>query len=203
MSDYPVLADIGETLKKMVWENIRSDNKIYPDIIDSEDDITLSSPADLETGNSKKLSLYLYRIMENQFLKNQEIHNNDPKKIEYNPLAIDLFYIITPGTEDRKKDHILLGKIMQVFHDHAVVRGSILKGESLSGTDVQLRLVFYSLPFEEIIQLWQSFSEKSFHLSVCYQVTPVRIDSTRELEAKRVVEKQDQYGQKSIKKVKK
>ena len=202
MSNYPVLADVGETLKKLLWENLRSDNKIYPDIISAEDEITLDSPADLETGNSKKLSLYLYRIMENQFLKNQEIHNNNPKKIETTPLAIDLFYIITPGTEDRRKDHILLGKAMQVFHDHAVARGSILKGESLSGSDVQLRLVFYSLPFEEIIQLWQSFSEKSFHLSVCYQVTPVRIDSTRELEAKRVVDKQDQYEE-PTKKVKK
>lgn len=202
MSDYPVIADVGETLKKLLWEHIRSDNKIYPDIISAEDEITLASPADLETGNSKKLSLYLYRIMENQFLKNQEMTNNDPKKNETNPLAIDLFYIITPGTEDRRKDHILLGKVMQVFHDHAVVRGSILKGESLSGSDVQLRLVFYSLPFEEIIQLWQSFSEKSFHLSVCYQVTPVRIDSTRELEVKRVVEKRDQYEM-SIQKVKK
>jgi hypothetical protein len=202
MSDYPVIADVGETLKKLLWEHIRSDNKIYPDIISAEDEITLASPADLETGNSKKLSLYLYRMVENQFLKNQEIPNNDPKKNESNPLTIDLFYIITPGTEDRRKDHILLGKVMQVFHDHAVARGSILKGESLSGSDVQLRLVFYSLPFEEIIQLWQSFSEKSFHLSVCYQVTPVRIDSTRELEAKRVVEKRDQYEM-SIKKVKK
>jgi hypothetical protein len=202
MSDYPVIADVGETLKKLLWEHIRSDNKIYPDIISAEDEITLASPADLETGNSKKLSLYLYRIMENQFLKNQEIPNHDPKKNETNPLAIDLFYIVTPGTEDRRKDHILLGKAMQIFHDHAVVRGSILKGESLSGSDVNLRMVFYSLPFEEIIQLWQSFSEKSFHLSVCYQVTPVRIDSTRELEAKRVVEKQEQYEE-PTKKVKK
>jgi len=202
MSDYSVIADVGETLKKLLWENIRNDSKIYPDIIASEDDITLSSPAEQEAGNSKKLSLYLYRVIENQFLKNQEIQNNDPKKIESIPLALDLFYIITPASEDRKKDHILLGKVMQVFFDNAIVRGTILKGDALRGTSEQLRLVLYSLPFEEIIQLWQSFSEKSFHLSVCYQVTPVRIDSTREIEAKRVVEKRDEYYQKSVKKVK-
>jgi hypothetical protein len=202
MSDYSVIADVGETLKKLLWENIRNDNKIYPDIIASEDDITLSSPAEQEAGNSKKLSLYLYRVIENQFLKNQEIQNNDPKKIESIPLALDLFYIITPASEDHKKDHILLGKVMQVFFDNAIVRGAILKGDALRGTSEQLRLVLYSLPFEEIIQLWQSFSEKSFQLSVCYQVTPVRIDSTREIEAKRVVEKRGEYYQKSVKKVK-
>ena len=192
MSDYPVIADVGETLKKLLWENIRNDPKVNG-IIDSEADITLESPAGLQTDDSKKMSLYLYRIVENQFLKNQEIPNNNPKKIESNPLAIDLFYLITPATDYREQDHLLIGKVMQVFHDHAVVRGSILRGDALAGSEVQLRLLFYSLPFEEIIQLWQSFSEKSFNLSVCYQVTPIRIDSTRETEAKRVKEKRDEY----------
>jgi len=201
MSDYPVIADVGNTLKKLLWENIKNDAKVNS-IIDAEANITLESPAEMQTDNNKKLSLYLYRIVENQFLKNQEITNNDPEKIKSNPLAIDLFYLVTPGTADREKDHILLGKVMQVFHDHAVVRGSILTGDTLVGSDVQLRLVFYSLPFEEIIQLWQSFSEKSFHLSVCYQVTPIRIDSTREIEAKRVKEKRNEYYQESVKKVK-
>jgi hypothetical protein len=193
MSDYPVIADIGETLKSLLWENMKSDTRIYPGIIASEDDITLSSPAEQEAGNTKKLSIYLYRIIENQFLKNQENQVNDPTKIYDIPMALDLFYLITPGTEDRKKDQILLGKVIQVFHDHAIVRGSILKGDSLSGTTEQLRVVFYSLPFEEIIQLWQSFSEKSFQLSICYQVTPARIDATVEMDARRVVEKQDKY----------
>jgi len=201
MSDYPVIADVGNTLKKLLWENIKNDAKVNK-IIEAEANITLESPAEMQTDSNKKLSLYLYRIVENQFLKNQEIPNNDPKKIESNPLAIDLFYLITPATNLREQDHILLGKVMQVFHDHAVVRGLILTGDTLAGSDVQLRLVFYSLPFEEIIQLWQSFSEKSFHLSVCYQVTPIRIDSTREIEAKRVKEKRDEYYQESVKKVK-
>lgn len=202
MSDYSVIADVGETLKKLLWDNFKNDSKISPDIISSEDDITLSSPAEQEAGNSKKLSIYLYRVVENQFLKNQEIQNSDPKKIEHIPLALDLFYLITPGNDNRKKDHILLGKVMQVLHDNAVVRGSALKGDSLEGTSEQLRMVFYSLPFEEFIQLWQSFSEKSFQLSVCYLVSPIRIDSTREIESKRVVEKRDEYYQKSVKKVK-
>lgn len=197
MSDYSVIADVGQTLKELLWENIKVDNKIHPDIIASEGEITLSLPGETQGTSTTKLSLYLYRITENPFLKNQEIQNNDPGKIKYTPLGIDLFYLLTAECGNCKMDHTLLGKVIQVFHDNPVVRGSILKGDSLGGSSEQLRLLFYPLPFEEILQLWQSFSEKSFKLSICYQVTPIKIDSTREIEAKRVAQKEDQSYQKS------
>lgn len=198
MSDYVVIADVGDTLKKILWEKMKTDPKIYPDIIGSEDDITLSSPEEMEAGDTKKLSLFLYQITENPHLKNQEMESTDSATLKYVPLPLVLFYLITPKTDDSKKDHILLGKVMQIFHDNAIVKGSILQG-SLAGTMEELRVVLYSLPFDEMISLWESFSQKSFKLSVCYQVTPVKIDSTREIEAKRVVEKEAGYYQMSVK----
>lgn len=201
MSDYPVIADVGKTLRTLLWDHMQADSHITPDIIGSKNEITLSSPDELEAESARKLSLYLYRIIENPFLKNQELPGNDPQKINGTPLTVDLLYLVTPETGDIEKDQILLGKVMQVFHDFAVVRGSVFEGDALKGTTGQLRLQFYSLPLEEIVNLWQSFSKKSFKLSVCYQVTPVRIDSTLEIEAKRVVEKQGQYYQKSVEKV--
>ena len=198
MSDYVVVADIGDTLKKLLWENIKTDSRIHPHIIDSEDDITLFSPEEMDAGDTKKLSLFLYQITENPYLKNQEMQSTNSAMLKYVPLALDLFYLITPKTNDRKKDHILLGKVMQTFYDNAIVKGSILQG-SLKGTTEELRITLYSLPFEEMIRLWNSFSEKSFKLSVCYQVTPIKIDSTRKIEAKRVVEKEAGYYQMSVK----
>lgn len=198
MSHYTIIADVGDTLKKLLWENIKTDPRIHPDIIDSEDDITLFSPEEMDAGNTKKLSLFLYQITENPYLKNQEMQNTDSATLKCVPLALDLFYLITPKTDDRKKDYILLGKVMQTLYDNAIVKGSILQG-TLAGTTEQLRVILYSLPFDEMIRLWSSFSEKSFRLSVCYQVTPVTIDSTHEIEAKRVVEKEAGYYQMSIK----
>ena len=198
MSDYIVIADVGDTLKKLLWENIKTDSRIHPDIIDSEDDITLFSPEEMDAGDTKKLSLFLYQITENPYLKNQEMQSTNSAMLKYVPLALDLFYLIAPKTDDRKKDHILLGKVMQTFYDNAIVKGSILQG-SLKGTTEELRITLYSLPFEEMIRLWNSFSEKSFRLSVCYQVTPVKIDSARKIEAKRVVEKEADYYQMSVK----
>lgn len=194
MSDYAAIADVSDTLKKLLWENMKTDPKIYPDIIGSEDDITLSSPEEMGEGDSKKLSLFLYQITECPHLRNQEMQRVDSTKLKHVPLELVLFYLVTPNTEDIKKDHILIGKVMQTFSDNAVARGSILQG-GLAGTKEEIRITIYPLPFEDLFHLWQSFSEKSFKLSVCYQVTPVEIESTREIEAKRSVEKEIAYSQ--------
>ncbi len=182
-----VIADVGDTLRKLLWESMRHDPKIYPAIIDSEDDITLSSPQD--NSEAGKLSLFLYQVSQNPFLKNKEMQGIGPESLRYPPTILDLFYLITPLADERKKDHILVGKVIQVFHDNAIIKGSGLVG-SLEGTIEELRVVMHTLPFDQLLQLWQSFSEKSFTLSVCFQVTPVKIDSSRETETRRVIYEQ-------------
>jgi len=201
VSDYVVVSDVGDTLKKLLWNHLRADPGIYSDIIASEDDITLLSPQEMEVGNSRKLSLFLYQITECPYLKNQEMERIDSGMLRSIPLPLVLSYLITPNTNDRKKDHILLGKVMQILYDNAIMKGSILQG-TLAGTDDELHVVLYSLPFDEMVRLWQSFTEVSFKLSVCYQVTPVKIDSTREIEAKRVVKKEAVYYQMAVKRYK-
>lgn len=201
MSDYPVIADVGRTLIKLLWDNMKTDPQIHPAILASEDDISLSSPEDIASGNNKKLSFFLYQVAENPHLRNNEMQTTDPVKLKHIPLTLDLFYLATPNTDDSRKDHTLLGKVMQIFYDNAIVKGSILQG-SLAGTIEELRVILHSLPFDELIRLWESFSERSFKLSVSYHVTPVRIDSTREIEAKRVIEMEASHYQSVVKSVK-
>lgn len=188
MSEYNVIADIGDTLKKILWENFETDAAIYPQIIESEDQITLVSPDEMDDGNLKKLSLFLYQVIENGHMKNSEMIAVNTAHLQYPPLALDLLFLVTCSTDDRKKDHLLLGKVIQVFHDNAVLKGSVLQG-GLAGSGEEFRLVFHTLPFEETINLWQSFRDKSFKLSVCYRVTPVKIDSTRQRGISRVQER--------------
>ena len=201
MSDYSVIADVGKTLTKLLWDNMKNDKKICSPILDSEDDISLSSPEDIAAGNNKKLSIFLYQVTENPHLKNNEMQVTDPAKIKHIPLTLDLFYLVTPNTDDSSKDHTLLGKVMQIFYDNAIVKGSILQG-SLAGTTEELRVIQHPLPFDVLISLWESFSEKSFKLSVSYQVTPVRIDSTREIDVKRVIEMEASHYQPVVKSAK-
>ncbi|RLI73949.1 DUF4255 domain-containing protein [Archaeoglobales archaeon] len=181
MSDYTAIYDVGETLIKLLWENIKDDPQVNS-IVESEEQITLASPEEMEDG-SKRLSLFLYHVTEFSYLKNQEmlIENS---KLRFSPLYLTLHYLIIPYTQNRENDHILLGKVMQIFHDNAILRGSTLQGS----LEDELRVTFNPLSIDELNKIWNMLN-KPYRLSVSYKVAPVRIDSTREKEAKRVVER--------------
>jgi hypothetical protein len=185
MSDYTAIADVGKTLKKLLWDNIKDDNTAKS-IIESEDQITLSSPEEIES--DKRLSLFLYQVTENDYLKNQEMQSVNSTKLKYPPLSVNLFYMVMPHTQNREKDHIIVGKVMQIFYDNAILRGSILQG-SLAGDE--LKLILNTLSIDELNKIWNVMSKsKPYKLSVCYEVTPVRIESMREREVKRVIERE-------------
>jgi hypothetical protein len=60
----------------------------------SADHISLASPADIEMDTSPRLSFYLYQVIENQHLKNQQMQKVDPKRLRYPPLSLNLFYLL-------------------------------------------------------------------------------------------------------------
>ena len=184
MSDYTAIADVGKTLIKLLWDNIKDDAPANT-IITSEDQITLSSPEENES--NKKLSLFLYQVTENAYLKNQEMQIANPTKLKNPPLPLSFFYLVTPHTGNSENDHIILGKVMQIFHDNSILRGSVLH-ENLVGEE--LRVILNPLSIDELNKIWNVISKsKTYKLSVCYEVTPVRIESMREREVKRVLER--------------
>jgi hypothetical protein len=183
MSDYNAISYVGETLRKLLWDNIKDDSQVSP-IIVSEDQITLSSPDE----SDKKLSLFLYQVTENAYLKNEEMQSLNTKKLKYPPLTLSLFYLVTPNTPNRNNDHIILGKVMQIFHDNSILRGSALH-ENLVGEE--LKLILNPLSVDDLNKLWNVISKsKTYKLSVCYEVTPVAIESMREREVTRVIKRE-------------
>ena len=182
MSDYTAIADVGETLKKLLWDNIKADNTTKTII----DQITLSSPEDVKS--DKELSLFLYQVTENAYLKNQEMQMVNSSKLKYPSLSLNLFYLVTPHTQNRDNDHIILGKVMQIFHDNSILRGSVLP-DSLVGEE--LKLILTPLSIDDLNKIWNVISKlKTYKLSVCYEVTPVVIESMREREVARVTERE-------------
>jgi Pvc16 N-terminal domain len=194
MSNYPVINHVGSTLKQLLADYFSAD-PTTPGLL-ALNDIALLPPDHPDMGTSYKLSIYLYGIKENPHLKNrlQDAQNGSTNTLGYPPLSLDFFYLITPDSGNYESDNLILGKVMQVFHDHAVLSGSILAG-TLAGSDEQLRVVLHAPPMDEIFQLWQSFQEKSFRLSLCYQVTPVSIDSLRQTTVQRVVQAGEEWAQ--------
>ncbi len=77
---------------------------------------------------------------------------------------------------------------MQIFHDNSILRGSVLP-DSLVGDE--LKLIMTPLSIEDLNKICTViYKSKPYRLSVCYEVTPVAIESLREREVKRVTERE-------------
>lgn len=196
MSDYQVINAVGETLRTLIWEN-RDSTISDPSILGTTDErISFEPPFKLVKDTEPEqgyLSLYLYRVVENGDMKNRRLEPKNGNLLEYPPLFLNLFYLITPLTNSATNNNTLLGKTMQIFHDNGIVKGAALRG-ILENTDAELRLILNPISMEDMTKLWSSFM-RPYHLSVSYEVKVIYIDSQRETEAERVRRKRIEYTQ--------
>lgn len=192
MSDYGAIAYVGETLIEILRDNME-------DLI-PRDSIILASPGEIDAKDNVRLSLFLYQIIENAHLKNQ-MQVTYPSKITFPPQFLELYYMLTSHvssaeqdkTEKALEEHRVLGRALQVLHDNSILSGSLLKG-TLDKSD-ELHITLTSLSLDDLTKIWTTFAGKPFKSSVCYVVTPVRIDSAREISVQRVVSKEVDYMQ--------
>jgi len=191
MSDHTAIAEVGETLIDLLKENLD------PSIQDS---IILTSPGEIESNDNIRLSLFLYQITENTYMKNQEMQLKDPldpTRLRFPPLNLDLYYMLTSHpstgiqdkTERTKEEHSLLGRAIQILYDSSILKSSALGG-SLAENYEELHITMSHLDLDDMTKIWTTFQDKPFRPSVCYLVTPITIDSSREKIVQRVVSKE-------------
>jgi len=192
MSNYTVLAEVGESLAAVLWQEIQLD-PVVNTLIDTENKISLKSPADLVNDVSVRLSIYLYRVVEDPYTKNQFPVLGNGAQLRKAPLTLDLFYLITPLVGEPRDQQIVLGKVMQVLYDRAILEGSDLVG-SLATSSEALRAILNPVSLEETARVWQAL-ELSYRLSVCYVVRVAMVDSTREQFLQPVLEKSGTFGE--------
>lgn len=193
MSDYIAIADVGETLIELLRYNMQ-------DLVPA-DSISLVSPGEIEGKDSIRLSLFLFQISENIYLKNLEMEAMGSSRLKAPPLVVDLYYMLTSyspsGIQDRTErtieEHRILGRAMQILHDNAVLTGSVLKG-SLAANSYKLHMTLAPLSLDDMTKMWTTFQGKPFRSSICYLVTPVMIDTKREITVQRVVSKEAGYN---------
>jgi hypothetical protein len=196
MSKYTIIAGVGETLVGVLLAEMPSANDVnLRDIIKDKSNISLESPFDLEEGQeaNARLSVYLYRVAEDAVSKNQFPVPGNGNRLRPPPLVLDLYYLITPRLGTARDHHIVLGKVLQVFYDRAILEGGDLAG-LIAGADLQLRVILNTVTLEETTRVWQAM-EMSYRLSVCYLVRVVPIDSQREEFSQPVVSRTNTYGQ--------
>ena len=189
MSSYMVLAAVSNALRSILWEDFDEDSVIRP-IVGSESAIVFANPTETARDSANRLSLWLYQITENEHLKNQPpTRSNGHGSRPITPMAVNLYYLITPFATSGQANHLLLGKAMQVLYDNAIIRLQ----EPADEVAEELRVIFCRLSLEELTRIWEALQEP-YRLSVCYQVRVMRIESHRVSENARVVEANSDYG---------
>jgi hypothetical protein len=141
--------------------------------------VTILAPD--ETGSTPRINLFLYRIEENPFLKNQDfvLKPGTSTTLLPTPLSLNLYYLMTPYAQNDPQTgnstaHEILGEAMRVFYENSVIPQQFLETD-LQGAREDFRIVFNALDPEEIGRLWTTFAQP-FRLSVRYQVSVVQID---------------------------
>jgi hypothetical protein len=191
MSDYSIVAELGDSLVALLFSELNADPQMRA-LIDSEDRISLESPADLENNNSVRLSIYLYRIVENAYLKNRFPLEGRGGTQRKPPLTLDLYYLITPLVGTPREQQIVLGKTMQVLYDRAILESPDLEG-SLGQSGEEIRLVLNPVSLEELTRVWQAL-EIPYRLSVCYIARVAIVESDQERFVAPVVFQRALYG---------
>lgn len=183
MSGYLAVNTVSRALRRILATAFEADPMVNS-LVGGEEGIVFSNPTETAQDPSKHLSLWLYRITENEFVKNMPAPaESDPRRSRISPLALDLSYLVTPFTTSGENDQVLLGKTMQVLHDNGIV----YVRDQLNDVVDEIRVVFCRLPLEEVTRIWEALQEP-YRLSVCYLVRVIRVDSTRLDEAPPVLE---------------
>ena len=185
MSEYTVIYDITHTILNLLKANTGG--------LLQQDHISDASPADATDDTLPSLSLFLYQVTENRHLKNQGMQETNTGALRYPPLSLNLYYLLTAYASSRETEHQIAGRAMQILHDNAIVRGSLLQG-SLSGTFEEIVVLMNPIPLEDMNKLWSMFGSKPYRLSITYQVSTALIDSSRERSGDRVIQRSLNYN---------
>jgi hypothetical protein len=190
MSEYTVIRDVSETLRSLLEANLHQVNSVTIPV-------TVNSPRRVNVPSGHLLNLYLYQIQEDSFAKNRPPIPVGTTTQRRAPLALDLYYMMTPYVPDQSNDaldeHIVMGDAMRILYDNAVISGSLLQG-ALAHTATEIVIVICKTNLEEQTRIWNSL-QSSHRLSVCYQARVVLVDSDDEIEGPRVLDEEIVYDQ--------
>jgi hypothetical protein len=187
---YTVILEVSKFLRQTLWNGLDGEQAIHDgNYLQGIASIKLTNPAAPDP--DRRLSLWLYNILPNEHLRNASFARvaND-ERVQYPPLSLDLFYLVTPSTGSDEGDQYVLGKAMQIFHDSAVVQ---FHNPAAPGTAEELHVSLAQRSIQELAEVWEAL-EEPYRLSVCYEVRAVRIASQREIDALHVGERSTAFA---------
>lgn len=182
MSDYTRIADTGNGMVELLK------NALVPELLNSPDQIGLCSPED---HGDYAVGVWLYDVREDTSIQAHEMTDIGRNTQRYPSTYLTLHYMITLYLQSDLKyrapqEHQILGRIIQVFRDHAAMNpDSFTPAEGAAGDNIRIQM--QDLEMEEKLRLW-TVPNAAYKTSLFYTAGPVEIQSTRKKSVKRVRE---------------
>lgn len=129
------------------------------------------------------VSLYLYRVTVNSYLRNTRPHHARP---DTTPLPLNLHYLLSAWSDSADSEQVLLAWAMRHLHEHPVLDRSSLNPDGDWANDEVIHVAPEELTNEDVLRLWETFAP-TYRLSYSYVARVVLIESDEARTDDRVV----------------
>jgi hypothetical protein len=181
ITDYTAIKAAGETLAELLKTEM--ENPVQISIASPGEDYGAPVNEDGEEVGISRVNLFLYRVEESVYAKNNDwVDMGGGKQIPY-PLTLNLYYmlnIFTPDKTSNLDEHLILGDVMRVFHANQIIdpiyyEGTLDPNEPPLGLPwEELKIIQHPLPLQELAAVWHAINHP-YRLSVAYEVSVVQI----------------------------
>lgn len=154
------------------------------------------------TQNRDRLNLYFYQSSPNSGWRNVGLptRNSDGERVNSNPLALDLHYLITAYSQQAFHAEILMGYAMQTLHETPILSRATIRTalsrlavrsepafKALATSDLadqveQIKITPQTMSTEELSKLWSAI-QSQYRPTVAYEVSVVLIEPGRSLKS--------------------
>ncbi len=136
MAGYGAVRDAMETLASLLRAHVTNSGEAGLAGVP----VRVNSPREVELANvSNAVAVWLHRVDIQPDLVNAAPTRPDPDHEARRPLPVELVVQVVPMNSDAGTAQLLLGRVLQVVHDHRRLAGADLAG-SLSATRTVLKL---------------------------------------------------------------
>jgi hypothetical protein len=172
MADTDVIRDVSNTLVNLIEEAVK-------DMHLGGTSVALNDLSGKPNDIGAHLTVFLFEILEDPPSRNRPlVRQIDPVTnrviLRKPPMALQLNYLITPWTKNFEDDQRLLGRVLQLFYDEAIVSGAQLSGNLASTVD-SLKITMHQITLEDRTRIWFAL-QRPYRTSLSYGVRVVNLD---------------------------
>lgn len=175
------LLDLSVVTDRLVamLNNARDNSPLFPFPFTIK--ISGSAPDSVRQDGDCQLSLYLFHVAANKFLRNSPVTPPPPNlrarsqvpPIPAQPLSLDLYYLLTAfAGREYVQEQQAISVALKCFHENPFVRTNVMIGASTVPEEFSLTMEIETA--DELSRIWQAASPPA-RLSVVYRVSVVFI----------------------------